>query len=362
MSSTKSPFKELNFPKDKLESSIQEFCETNALVFCKLTESTVKKEIYELSKKGIEKARFEIYHLQDGKTTFHPKVGKNQNLSTELATYLLEHANYSSGQVTSVLMGYSLDDIEPVIQLMTDKKHYSGESFFKFEKKEIPGGVRFVIQNVFYQDKLNVAVYLTGRVVIQGLPLSCYDEFIFQMTALLNAEGLAKVISKTDESAIQLVEQRVIESTLVSRFEECYQKIPQAIKNMLITGSTLRSIKVTLPDYTCLVFPELRAIEGVIKNTLFINDIEYNENIGEIFEYISQHNYKVKSEFESQLPCRILRTALGDAYSFYHKHRHGLFHMNDEVGSSRTITSLITAIGLTDDIYKLIKDVYKALP
>jgi len=360
MSEARTLYKDLNFPKSILEESINEFCEPRGLTANRLSTSTEKKEIYELGKMGIEKARFEIYHLQDGKTTFHPRVGKNQILSVELAMHLLGKANVSEGHITYVLNGYAVTDIEPVIQLMTEKKHSNGESFFCFEKIGIQGGYRFVIQNVFYQDKLSVSIYNTGRVVIQGLPLSCYEEFVFQMSALLNAEGLAKVISKTDESAIQLVEQRVIESTLAGIFEDSYSKIPQSIKNMLISGSTLRSIKVKLPDYTCMVFPDLRAIEGVIKNILFINDVDCDDKIGEIFEYISQHNYKVKAEFESQLPNKILRSALADAYSFYHKHRHGLFHMNDEVGSSRTITSLTTAIGLTDDIYKLIKDVYKA--
>ena len=88
MTQNKSPYKELNFPKDQLESSITAFCEEKGLKLCKLTESTDKKEIYELSKIGIEKARFEIYHLNDGKTTFHPKVGKNHAIGEELVMWL----------------------------------------------------------------------------------------------------------------------------------------------------------------------------------------------------------------------------------------------------------------------------------
>ncbi|MCU4576140.1 type II toxin-antitoxin system RnlA family toxin [Acinetobacter courvalinii] len=362
MAESKSPYKDLNFPKNILEETIHEFSAQNGLVATKLPTSTSKKEIYELVKTGAEKALFEIYHLKDGKTTFHPKIGKNQLLSTELADHLLGQANVAEGQITYTLAGYTVKDIEPVIELMTEKKNTCGTSFFSFEKIEFQGGFRFAIQNVFYQDKLTVTSYSTGRLVIQGLPLSCYDEFVFQMSALLNAEGLAKVISRTDESAVQLVEQRMIESTLASIFEDSYGKIPPAIKSMLISGSTLRSIKPKLPDYTCMVFPDLRAIEGVIKNIFYINNVEYVENIGEIFEHISQHNYKVKDDFHTLLPSKMLRTAMGNAYSFYHKHRHGLFHMNDEVGSSRTITSIEKAINLTDDVYKLIKDVYKASP
>ena len=110
------------------------------------------------------------------------------------------------------------------------------------------------------------------------------------MSAVLNAEGLAKVISKTDENVIQLVEQGVSEGNLASIFDGFYQEIPHAIKNMLISGSTLRSIKVKLPDYTCMLFPDLRALEGLIKHIFFINDIEHGDTVGELFDYISSHN------------------------------------------------------------------------
>ena len=110
-----------------------------------------------------------------------------------------------------------------------------------------------------------------------------------------------------------------------------------------------------------MLFPELRALEGMLKHIFFINDIEYVDTVGELFDYISTHNYRLKLEVEAELSPQIAR-ALSKAYSFYHKHRHGLFHMEDDVNSSRTITTLDTALGLTDDIYKLIKDMYKSSP
>lgn len=358
MSTKKSPYKELNFPKIELESSIEDFCELNGMHFKKLSKSTDKKEYYELTKMGSDKALLEVFHLGNGKTTFNPKVGKNQPVSNDLAEHLLKKANFSEGQITSVLIGYEVKDIEPIIELMVDKEDSTGRKFFEFEKKEIPGGFNFTIKNCLYKDKLTVNIYNTGRLVIQGHPLSCHDEFVFQMSALLNAEGLATVISKTDGNTLQLVERRFVEENLVGIFEDCYQKIPSSIQNMLITGSTLRSINLKVPDYTCMLFPDLRALEGVLKHAFFINNIEYNDTVGELFNYSSLHNYTLKSEIQTQLPSP-MHTALSDAYNFYHRHRHGLFHMNDVVDSSRTITTSDKAVELSDDIYRIIKNIYK---
>ena len=196
MSTKKSPYKELNFPKIELESSIEDFCELNGMHFKKLSKSTDKKEYYELTKMGSDKALLEVFHLGNGKTTFNPKVGKNQPVSNDLAEHLLKKANFSEGQITSVLIGYEVKDIEPIIELMVDKEDSTGRKFFEFEKKEIPGGFNFTIKNCLYKDKLTVNIYNTGRLVIQGHPLSCHDEFVFQMSALLNAEGLATVIRR----------------------------------------------------------------------------------------------------------------------------------------------------------------------
>lgn len=354
-------YKGLNFPKDNLESSIQEFCESNGITFNKLPKSDNRSEWYELTIKGADKGLLQIYHLNNGKTTFNPKVGKNQALSIKLAEYLITKVDHSKGQVTSVLMGYSLEEIEPLIELMLDKKHSSGKNLFEFVKREISGGFRFYIQNSFYKDKLTVSIYKTGRLVIQGLPLSCHNEFIFQMSVVLDAEGLAKVISKNDENTIQLVEKHVIEDNLSSIFKGCFQHIPQAVRIMLVTGSTLRSIEVELPDYTCVLFPDLRALEGVIKNIFFIKDIEYRDTLGELFEYNSPHNYTLKSEIQRKFTTKMI-AALSDAYNFYHRHRHGLFHMNNDVNSSRTITTLDKAEDLAGDIYVKIRNIYELLP
>ena len=107
-----------------------------------------------------------------------------------------------------------------------------------------------------------------------------------------------------------------------------------------------------------MLFPDLRALEGVLKHVFFINDIEYNDTVGELFNYSSLHNYTLKSEIQTQLPSP-MHTALSDAYNFYHRHRHGLFHMNDVVDSSRTITTSDKAVELSDDIYRIIKNIYK---
>ena len=359
MSIIKSPYRELNFPKIELESSIKCFCDLNGINFRKLPKSTDKMEYYELIKIGSEKAQFQVFHRDNGKTTFNPKVGKNQNLSTELAEHLLRKANFSKGEVTSVLMGYRIEDIEPIIELMCDKRHPSGQSFFEFERREIEGGFRFSIKNRFYKDKLTVNVYNTGKLLIQGIPLSCHDEFIFQMSSLLDAKGLAKVISKNDENTLQLVDLRLIEEELMCIFKDYYERIPNSIKSMLISGRTLQSMKLVLPDYTCVLFPDLRALEGVIKNIFFTEDIEFGDKVGELFEKISPHNFKLKSEVQVHFTSS-MGTALSNAYNFYHRHRHSLFHMNSMVDSSRTITTLEKAVHLRDDIYKIIKDIYKS--
>lgn len=358
MTTEQNRFKSLNFPKAQLFSSISTFCSENNLSY-KIASETDKNQMLKITGLGIKDASFTIYHNTDGTTSFSHKLGQNQQLSLSLAEYLLTMVTIEQGKVSVVLNGYSIDDICPIIDLMTDKKHPNGDSFFAYERKDVPGGVQFVIENKYFKDKLYISVFKSRKLFIQGLPLSCYDEFVFQMSALLDANGLAQVISKTDDSCIQSIEPRVIENNLQHTFEETYEKIPPIIKNMLISGSSLRAIKVSLPDYSCMVYPDLRALEGVLKNIFFNEDVEF-ERVGFLFKEDSVGKYILKSESAQIINNRSLSLALGEAYSFYYIHRHTLFHMEDDVRASRVITNFQTVLDLSEDVYKLIKSIYKA--
>lgn len=361
MSST-NPYKNLVLLKEKIAPLMEKFVQQNQIDINKKS-ATSMKEVYCLSRMGMADGLFEIYHNSNGTTTFNA-TGKNKDIGNQLASFLAAHVAEEKGRINMTLTGYEYKHLKPIIELMLEKKTSTGDQVFCFTETEEPHGIRFDICNSIDKDKLQVTVYNTKKVVIRGLPLSCYQEFIFQLSILLDAAGLAYVFSRTDESCTQLLEKKTVVNNLKAKLEEAYDKLPTILQNMLISSASLKSVHFDLPDYSCFLYADLRALEGVLKDILGnFEEFDLEENtIGDHFKKTTPQKYTLRPEFSSIIPNEALRLALDNAYSFYNHQRHTLFHVDNTIVTSRILQNFDQVLNLTDDIYILMKNLYKAMP
>ncbi|SEO66217.1 type II toxin-antitoxin system RnlA family toxin [Acinetobacter sp. yr461] len=361
MAST-NPYKDLVLLKEKLKPLMEEFKEAHQINII-LKSTTSAKEVYLLSKVGMEDGLFEIYHTNKGKTTLNA-TGKNKEIGEKLASFLASHVAEEKGRINMTLTGYEYEHILPIVELMLDKKTESDQQVFEFTKTNEPHAIRFDIVNLIDKDSLQVTVYNSKKVVIKGLPLSCYHEFIFQFSILLDAKGLAYVVSRTDESCIQVIENKTVLNNLEAKLDGTFPRIPKILQDMLISGASLKSVSFNLPDYSCFLYAELRALEGVLKDILgSFDDIDLDEKtIGEHFDKISVQKFTLSAEYCSIINNKLLSDALSDAYSFFNHQRHTLFHVNNIVVTTRILMNFDQVLSLTDEVYSLIKNLYKAMP
>lgn len=325
--------------------------------------NTNSKEVFVISKMGMEDGLFEIYHNNKGTTTLNP-TGKNKSIGDMLASFLASHVAEEKGRINMTLVGYEYKHIQPIIELMLDKKTQDGQQVFQYKETQELHGTRFDISNLISKDTLQVTVYNSKKVLIKGLPLSCYQEFIFQFSILLDANGLAQVFSRTDDNCIQAVEKKTVINNLEAKLEESYQELPDILRNMLISSASLKTITFDLPDYSCFLYSELRALEGVLKDILGkFDDIELDEKkVGKHFDNIGPQKFTLSQKDSSIIGKEDLIKALNAAYSFYHHQRHTLFHVNNVIMTTRVLMSFDQVLHLTDDVYNLIKNLYKAMP
>ena len=171
-------------------------------------------------------------------------------------------------------------------------------------------------------------------------------------------------MSRTDENCTQVVEKKTVINNLEAKLEESYQKLPAILRDMLISGASLKTVTFDLPDYSCFLYAELRALEGVLKHILGeFDDIDLDEkNIGEHFDKIAPQKFTLSSEYSSIIGKEDLIRALNAAYSFYNHQRHTLFHVDNVIVTTRILMSFDQVLHLTDDVYNLIKNLYKAMP
>ncbi|MFW1977570.1 RNase LS family HEPN domain-containing protein [Acinetobacter guillouiae] len=356
------PYKDLVLLKEKIMPLMEEFKEKHQVNIIQKS-ATTAKEVFLISKMGMEDGLFEIYHNNKGTTTFNP-TGKNKAIGEMLASFLASHVAEEKGRINMTLVGYEYEHIQTSVELMLDKKTENGQQVFQYKEIEELHGTRFDICNLISKDTLQVTVYKSKKVVIKGLPLSCYHEFIFQFSILLDVNGLAYVLSRTDENCTQVVEKKTVINNLEAKLEESYQKLPAILRDMLISGASLKTVTFDLPDYSCFLYAELRALEGVLKHILGeFDDIDLDEkNIGEHFDKIAPQKFTLSSEYSSIIGKEDLIRALNAAYSFYNHQRHTLFHVDNVIVTTRILMSFDQVLHLTDDVYNLIKNLYKAMP
>ncbi|KGT47306.1 type II toxin-antitoxin system RnlA family toxin [Acinetobacter sp. HR7] len=361
-----SELKNLLFPKDQLPSLLEAFQQEKGV---KITakQQTQDLEIYTVSHIGVADGLLNIYNNKNGTTTFYPN-GKNIALAQQLAFYLKQSCSQEQGRVQMTLDGFEPTDIQSLIDiLINDTKNENGESIYSCEVINEKHAIRFKLNNLSHKDSLNITVYYTKKMIINGLPLSCYKEFIFRLSELLDASGLEKVISKTDESAVQFLDERTVKHHLKSKLPNAFDHLPSKLLNMLISSSTLKSVQLNLQDYSLLLFSELRALEGVLKSILQtfpeIDDKidEEKFTFGQLFDNIAPSRFELNSECKEVISNPNLFLALNSAYSFFNKQRHTLFHIDNFVASSRVITDFNQLLALTDEVYVLIDNLYKNL-
>ena len=82
---------------------------------------------------------------------------------------------------------------------------------------------------------------------------------------------------------------------------------------------------------------------------------------GDFFDFDSRSGQcSIKPEFSAQIGHAGMEAAFNNGYSFYRKHRHTLFHMEEFDGGSRLISNLGMAISLSNDAYTAIDNLYTA--
>jgi hypothetical protein len=132
---------------------------------------------------------------------------------------------------------------------------------------------------------------------------------------------------------------------------------------MLITSYTLKDIDIHLPDYSCYVFPALRAIEGVMKSILFNKGFEA-DNSNQYFYGVFRKEgtrYVVTDEYKSFINDNNTCRALENCYTYYNRQRHELFHVNDLVDSSKMIENKDHASQIIDKIIEIIDEAYRIM-
>lgn len=357
-------YKNLILKRELIDQNIKNFAEQHSFSIREITEVPGKKiKRVRIGKAGINDATLDLYLIKDGTTTIHYKTGKNHQLGELLADFLRN--TIESNELTSIncsIKGISVSEIDIVLDELEKSTDENGAIEFRTEKDQRDTRNIIKIQSIIHDDKITLIHYPTTNLLqIQGKTLFTYRKITYLLSALLDLSGLQQVLRMTEEDAALIVKKEDAQNFLKSQLIDSYDKLPRIIRNMLVSGCCIKLASPQLPEYSMLLYPELRSLEGSLKSILG----EYGMNTGEKhgiggFFSFNQDIASLNPDFHSLVnnETNTIKT-LNTAYNFLRKHRHTLFHMNEWVDSSRTIDTLDKALSLSKDSYKIINDLYK---
>ncbi|EGM70204.1 type II toxin-antitoxin system RnlA family toxin [Shewanella sp. HN-41] len=330
-------YRNLNLNRSSIEQLSRDFIEANNFGLANISPMPGAQNGIRVvfTQAGQQPATVDIYYNQDGTSSIRWQTGKNHPLSELLADHLFDTLNPSEFEnVNMVIQGIVKDQLDAVLELTSEQANLE----IKVHSKT-PSTIVWKIVSTEFQDELTISFHVnTFNLQIQGRPLSCYRVFIFNLTSLLDLNGLEKVLLRQDDSRAEIVQQDVAREWLKGTFGESYNQLPMLVEKLLTSGLCVKLAAPKLPDYSMLIYPELRALEGILKEQLSTLGIVVDRDFGGIFTK-NKGRYGFDLVHAGKYPPEV-EDIVCEAYDFYRKERHGLFHMETAVNTSRALGTL----------------------
>ncbi|MGB0467395.1 MAG: type II toxin-antitoxin system RnlA family toxin [Pontibacterium sp.] len=350
-------YKNLNLNREALDANIGKFFDERGLTADGEPGQRGSVTRYTFGQAGADFAMVDLHMNKDGTTTVNWKLGKNKSLGEELAIYLkatIDPAEFES--VNYSLSGITSDAINPIFELFSESDDFENEIRQDDDRRKL-----VTITSVKHQDQITITHHKTKRVLqVQGKPLTCYRKLIYRLTDLLDLKGLEQVLYRKDDGSAEIVRKEMAEDYLRGSLEVSFDQIPVSVKKLLVSSCCVKLAAPDLPDYCMLLYPDLRSLEGVLKELMCEYDMELSSAENGFGDFFDRHdgNYVLKQERQERVDNSDMSDALGTGYSFYNKHRHTLFHMEDYADASRMVDTLDKAISLSKDAYAIIESLY----
>lgn len=353
-------YKSLNLNREELDANIQNFLLSNNYTLDGSIQNLDKRKRVVFGAIGAEFATVDLLLNVTGTTTIQWKTGKNPPLGEQLAIYLKDTINLAEFDcVNLVLDGVTEDLLDPILECLAE----SGELEINTNQDEQARRKTVKLKSIEHQDSLTLTHHIsTRRLQIQGKPLSCYRRVIFMLIDLLDLKGLEKVLYRKDDSSAEIVRKEMAEDYLKVFFPQSYIHLSDAVKKLLISSCCVKLASPNLPDYCLLLYPDLRSLEGVLKELMCgynMSVADAAHGFGSFFD-VNNGICTLKTEYAADIGHEQMVEAFNKGYSYYKKHRHTLFHMEEFADGSRMIDTLGKAISLSKDAYAAIDALYMA--
>lgn len=339
-------FKKLGLNREKIDDAVRNFSPSAKIIGPTLKPNDLR--IYTLTIPGELEASVNIYYTKDGNTTLMTATGKNHPLSEKIASHIVNECEYRNVPDRSLyLKKISEEEFNDLLEFLKGfgVKVENGSVLQYGKQLKIIGP---------YGDYIYLNKYDAGSFQVQG-PSKIAKAWVI--------EGLTNLLPFKEVIEIQLKSLDVIVTTdeVINEFQQilptAYDFLGVTLVAIASPAIALKSINIELRDYTAFVFPALKGLEGYIKKLFLINGIQVTrDGFNEFFQVSGE--VKLTEEYKEIIKNHKIVKAIEDSYKYFKRQRHGLFHVDGIIETTRLIESKREADEILEDVFNIIEKTY----
>lgn len=350
--------KNLGLRREAIVSSVEMYCGLSGYGTYK-----VAKEIEELTgtrnRLSItieDKDLYIDFHfVKGGLTTIDTSGGSHREIKDKIAKHISEDQNClltSDGKAKwFVIKNLDQGEFEVLLDLIKDSK------LIKSTLKNGESGNVYQFTGP-YDEKFTMTYYSSRTLLMQGKPLLLFSEAISYSVELLNDE---KIFGAFNEFYNIDISKDSVDEKIKIALPDSHDKLPSKLKKSISQAVYNLQIDGDMYEYTFLVFPALRALEGHLKNVVLSNNLVLEGGRFNLFDKSSTGKYSLKNENITLVGCSKKCAYIEKAYQHISDRRNKYFHWEEDVVGLDT-TALIENIGaakiMITDAISMINEYY----
>ncbi len=344
-----SEYKNLSINREKIDEVLNDY---PGIVNFTKAEKSVGLVQYNLTTEG-EPASLNVYFNKGGGTTFAP-TGKNQEFTKSVAGFLKANCLKGDGESKSIrIANFPAEGRQLLFDYLKEECNADISS-----SQSHPHGEQFKITGKD-GDYVVFWIYTNGACHIQGRQYSIYTDILEMLAEIMDYREIIDSQLKTIKVNITTAEalgdmQVFLPST--------YDFIKDKLKAIISPALALKKLDIELTDYSSFAFPVLRGLEGYLKQVLDqFGIIIGKDGFGELVEQNNIGRLELTQYAKEKIKEVSKQKVILDLYKFFNKNRHGLFHADTTLESTRILENKSECISLIDRTMILIENSHKSL-
>lgn len=299
----------------------------------------------------------DFYFKNDGSVTLRV-VGKSSKYSEQLMDEIVANSFKNEHKNVACTFSHVLDDT--YIRLV--KYLQSLEKIQLIEDTVVTSPAhRHLKFSSCFGDKMVIKRYNNnGTLVFQGNPAYILSQAMYFMTLIpdISEEEIMRRQKDIYQISINTVMQA--RNILKESLPNAYDKLDDIILKILSPAIALSRSNLDIEEYSCYVFPALKALEALLLDLLRQKGIFINppkQNLGSIFVLSANRTQHILSpNSQKQVNNTIYQECLENIYNYLKQQRHTRFHANQILVLTTMILNKEEADAIINDVLTLIDE------